>query len=117
MRKRPWLFYGWVVLACSMGIIAISSGTRFSFDVILKAIDRTVRLGQSFGGLHGLDQRPCEWAPTAGVGLAGGLARAWICRATRLACPAPPGDAVYGSARAWHVMVLQGIVKRPATQP
>ncbi len=38
MRKRPRLFYGWVVLACAMGIIAISSGTRFSFGVILKPL-------------------------------------------------------------------------------
>lgn len=38
MRKRPRVFYGWVVLACTMGIIAILSGTRFSFGVILKPL-------------------------------------------------------------------------------
>jgi sugar phosphate permease len=38
MRKRPWLFYGWIILACAMTIIAISSGTRFSFGVILKPL-------------------------------------------------------------------------------
>jgi sugar phosphate permease len=38
MAKRPQVFYGWIVLACSMTIIAISSGTRFSFGVILKPL-------------------------------------------------------------------------------
>ena len=38
MRKRPLVFYGWIVLACSMAIVAISSGTRFSFGVILKPL-------------------------------------------------------------------------------
>jgi sugar phosphate permease len=38
MRKRPWLFYGWIILACAMTIIAMSSGTRFSFGVILKPL-------------------------------------------------------------------------------
>lgn len=38
MRKRPWLFYGWIVLVCAMTIVAISSGTRFSFGVILKPL-------------------------------------------------------------------------------
>lgn len=39
MRKRPWLFYGWIVLACAMAILAISSGTRFSFGVVLKPLE------------------------------------------------------------------------------
>ncbi|MGQ4808448.1 hypothetical protein NKDENANG_01831 [Candidatus Entotheonellaceae bacterium PAL068K] len=41
--RRPWIFYGWVVLACTILVMALSSGTRMSFGVAL------VPLSQQFG--------------------------------------------------------------------
>ncbi len=43
MARRPWFFYGWLVLACTVLVMALSSGTRMSFGVVL------VPLSQQFG--------------------------------------------------------------------
>ncbi len=43
MAKRPWIFYGWIVVICVMIVMALSSGTRMSFGVAM------VPLSQQFG--------------------------------------------------------------------
>ncbi len=43
MAKRPWIFYGWIVVICVMLVMALSSGTRMSFGVAM------VPLSQQFG--------------------------------------------------------------------
>ncbi len=43
MPKRPWIFYGWIVVICTVLVIAFSSGTRMSFGVTM------VPLSQQFG--------------------------------------------------------------------
>ena len=63
MAKRPRVFYGWIVLACATTIIAISSGTRFSFGVILKP------LAEQFGWDRAapLDRRYPAATPSPGL--------------------------------------------------
>lgn len=43
MAKRPWIFYGWIVVICAVLVMAFSSGTRMSFGVAM------VSLSQQFG--------------------------------------------------------------------
>ena len=43
MRRRPWMFYGWLVVIGAVLVMALSSGTRMSFGVAL------VPLSQQFG--------------------------------------------------------------------
>ncbi|ETW95699.1 MAG: hypothetical protein ETSY1_29570 [Candidatus Entotheonella factor] len=43
MAKRPWIFYGWIVVICVMIVMALSSGTRMSFGVAM------VPLSEQFG--------------------------------------------------------------------
>jgi MFS family permease len=44
-RLTPGLFYGWVVVAAAMLVVALSAGVRFSFGVALPAMQRRWTLG------------------------------------------------------------------------
>jgi sugar phosphate permease len=35
MRRPPWIFYGWLLVACTVMVLALSSGTRMSFGIAL----------------------------------------------------------------------------------
>jgi sugar phosphate permease len=43
MRQRPWIFYGWIIVACAVLVMALASGTRMSFGIAF------VPLTQQFG--------------------------------------------------------------------
>jgi sugar phosphate permease len=43
MRQPPWIFYGWLIVACTVLVLALSSGTRMSFGIAL------VPLSEQFG--------------------------------------------------------------------
>jgi sugar phosphate permease len=43
MKQQPWVFYGWLVVGCTLMVMALTSGTRMSFGIAL------VPLSEQFG--------------------------------------------------------------------